>query len=199
MFLRISFPVIALSLAMLPTTAFAADVSGSISMRGARNAGGVVVYLEKEGLSVQPPAKPIVLDQQELIFMPHVLPIVVGTTVEFPNNDKVRHNVFAPRKSAKRFNLGTYPPGSTRTEIFETPGIVPLLCNVHSEMSAYIIVLETPYFATTESSGAFSIKDVAPGEYTLKTWHERAKEVEQQLTVSSDGVSDLSIQMRGGR
>ena len=196
MFRRLSFPIFTLSLAMLATTAFAADVSGSISMRGARNAGDIVVYLEKEGLAVKPPADPVVLDQQELIFMPHVLPIVVGTTVEFPNNDKVRHNVFAPRGSAKRFNLGTYPPGSTRTETFETPGTVSLLCNVHSEMSAYLVVLETPHFATTDRSGAFSIKNVPAGQYTLKTWHEQAKGVEQPLTVGADGVADLSIQMR---
>ncbi len=203
---RQSFPISAMALALLASAAmievpqaFAADVSGSVTMRGSRSSGDVVVYLEKEGLSVTPPVKPLVLDQQELIFVPHVLPLVVGTTVEFPNNDKVRHNVFAPRKSAKRFNLGTYGPGDTRSETFDKPGIVSLLCNVHSEMSAYLVVLETPYFATTDRSGAFSIKNVPPGQYTLKTWHERSKGLEQPLTVESGGVSDLSLQMKGRR
>ena len=174
-----------------------ADVSGVVNVRGARTAADVVVYLEQEGLATKPPAEPYVLDQKELIFIPRVLPIIKGGTVEFPNNDTVRHNVFSPRKSAKRFNLGTYPPGATRTETFEQAGVVPLLCNVHSEMVAYLVVLETPYFVTTDRAGKFSIKGVPAGQYTLKTWHDRAKGVEQPLTVGADGVADLSIAMRG--
>ncbi len=100
------------------------------------------------------PAKPAVMDQKDLRFVPHVLAVQAGTLVEFPNSDPVSHNVFSI-SDAKRFNLGLYQSGTARRVKFDRPGVVELLCNVHLEMSAYIVVVKNPYFAQTKADGTF--------------------------------------------
>ena len=131
------------------------------------------VYVEKiPGKEFHPPAEHAVVNQKNLVFNPHVLPVLVGITVDFKNSDTVQHNIFSSRKSTTVFNLGTYAPGLSRSVTFDKPGVVSLLCNVHSEMSAYIVVLETPYFAVTDRSGNFTIPGVPPGAYQLSFWHE---------------------------
>lgn len=159
-------------------------ITGTIEARGVRNARDVVVYLEKVDGKFELAKEKPVIDQKNLIFVPHMLPVLVGTTVEFPNSDNVRHNVFSPSKP-KKFNLGTYAAGVTREITFDKPGIVALLCNVHAEMSAYIVVLENPYYALTDTSGVFTINNVPPGSYTIKTWHEKLKKKEQEVTVAT--------------
>ncbi len=133
------------------------------------------------------------MDQKNLIFIPHILPILVGTTVDFPNSDNVRHNVFSPSK-AKKFNLGTYSAGVVRHVTFDTPGFYPLLCNVHAEMSAFVLVFENPYFAVSNKDGEFEIEDVPAGTYTLKTWHQKLKEGKQEITVPEEG--DLAVELK---
>lgn len=118
------------------------------------------------------PERPAVMEQKDLQFVPHVLAIQVGTTVEFPNNDPLSHNVFSI-SDAKRFNLGLYSRGTVRRLKFERPGVVDLLCNVHLEMSAFIVVLKNPYFARTGSDGAFRIDGIPAGRHQLRYWHER--------------------------
>lgn len=150
-------------------------IRGTITVPGAADSGDAVVYIDKiPGQTFAPPARPVVLDQLQLTFVPHVLPVLVGTTVAFPNSDEVRHNVFSP-SPAKLFNLGTYTHGVSRSVTFDKPGEVALLCNVHPEMSAYIVVVETPYFAVTGRDGTFEIRGVPPGSYTLKVWHEKSR------------------------
>ncbi len=159
-----------------------ATISGTIEVRRLRNAKDVLVYLENvEGTFEPPPENPVV-DQKDLTFIPHVLPVLVGTTVLFTNNDKVKHNVFSPSKCCK-FNLGTYDAGVVREVTFDTPGVTNVLCNVHTEMSAFIIILQNPYFAITDPDGKFSIKSIPPGTYKIKTWHEKLREKEQDITV----------------
>lgn len=119
----------------------------------------------------QPPQDPVVLDQRNLRFTPHVLPVVRGTTVAFPNSDQIPHNVFSASE-ARMFNLGTYAVGETRTVTFNQAGVVELLCNVHPEMSAYILVLDTPYFTPTDKRGAVRIQNIIPGTYSLQFWCE---------------------------
>ncbi|MFQ5738183.1 MAG: methylamine utilization protein [Acidobacteriota bacterium] len=132
----------------------------------------VVVYLTGPQVrSPQPPKGPVVLDQRNLRFVPHVLPIVRGTAVLFPNSDQIRHNVFSA-SPARMFNLGIYPSGARRTVIFNKPGVVELLCTVHPEMSAYVLILETPYFSATDARGTFRIAGIEPGTYTLGFWCE---------------------------
>jgi len=144
------------------------------------------VYLENgSDKKFDSPKEHAIMDQKNLVFIPHVLPIVVGATVDFPNSDTVRHNVFSPKGSAKVFNLGTYDVGVVKEVKFDEPGVVPLLCNVHSEMSAYIIVCKTPYFSLTDRKGDFIIKNVSPGKYKITVWHEKLRPQSQEITVEA--------------
>ena len=135
--------------------------------------GAAIVYIKEAQGKFSPPKEKSLMDQQKLTFMPHILPILAGTTVKFPNNDTVRHNVFSPSRSARQFNLGLYPAGSTKDVTFQNVGIVPLLCNVHSEMSGFVVVLPNPYFAATDKEGNFTIENVPEGKYELTFWHEK--------------------------
>ncbi len=157
-------------------------ITGTITAKRLRDARDAVVFLEKvDGKFPLPKDKPV-MDQNNMVFVPHVLPLVVGTTVQFPNSDNVRHNVFS-RSKAKKFNLGTYAAGVVREVTFDKPGIVNILCNVHTEMSAFIVVLENPYFALTGPDGKFTIKNVPPGTYKIKAWHEKLREKGEDVTV----------------
>ena len=173
--------------------AIADGIEGRVAVARARDNRDVVVYVERiAGKTFAPPAAPVVVDQKNLAFQPHVLPVLVGTRVTFPNSDEVRHNVFSPTKGAT-FDLGTYPLGASRTHQFDVPGVVTLLCNVHAEMSAYVVVTETPYFAVSERDGHFAIPGVPPGRYQLVTWHERAKPVRQVVDVPEDRAASVVL------
>ena len=152
------------------------------------------IYIEKtDGGVLQPPEITPVLDQKDLKFVPHVLPVAVGTTVDFPNSDSVRHSVFSTKKSAKQFNLGTYGVDVVKKVEFDTPGVTTLLCNVHAEMVAYVITVETPHFTVTDRRGNFSIENVPAGSYSLTMWHERLKETTSEVTVSAGQIVDVEF------
>ncbi len=182
----LSTPVLLLLFAV--TTVTAGDVTGKITARGARDAGNAVVYIEKiTGKTFTPPKEPLEMDQKDMTFIPHVLPILVGTTVKFLNSDPVLHNIFSPDAVADKMNLGSWPKGQTREFTFKKPGVAALLCNVHPEMSAYVVVVETPYFAVSAKDGSYTIKNVPPGKYTLKIWHEKLKGKPVEVTVPETG------------
>lgn len=125
--------------------------------------------------------------QQGAMFSPHILPILVGTTVEWPNYDEIYHNVFS-MSDAKQFDLGLYkgdPPGKRIT--FDKPGRVDVFCSIHENMHCIILVLGNPYFASTDEDGNYRIPDVPPGTYKLKAWHERLPASEQEITVPTNG------------
>ena len=167
-----------------PTAVLASDIVGQVVIKTAKDNGNAVVYLDKiPGQRFAPPQDPIILDQINLTFVPHVLPVLVGTRVAFPNSDEIRHNVFSP--GPPRFDLGTYAQKTTKYYIFERPGIWTLLCNVHAEMSAYIVVTETPYFARTDRNGTFVLKDVPPGTHSIRVWHEKSKPTTMQVEVGA--------------
>ncbi len=167
----------------LTLPAAAGTITGTVKVARARDNRDAAVYIERiPGKQFPPPANPVVLDQVNLVFIPHVLPVLAGTTVAFPNSDTVRHNVFSP-SPAKRFNLGTYAQRVTKNVLFDKPGVVALLCNVHAEMSAYVVVTETPYSAVTNPVGEYTISGVPPGSYVLKAWHESSKPKEQKVEV----------------
>lgn len=152
------------------------------------------VYVEKvEGKRFELPGKNPVIDQINLVFVPHVLPILVGTTVDFPNSDTVRHNVFSTPKSAKQFNLGTYDVGVVKQITFEKEGVVSLLCNVHAEMSSYVIVLQNPYFAVTDKQGKFIIRNVSPGRHRLTFWHESLKSETIEIDVIEQKTTEVEF------
>lgn len=151
-----------------------------------------VVYIEKiEGKKFILPGKNAVMDQKNLIFVPHILPILVNSTVDFPNSDTVRHNVFSPPTCCKPFNLGTYSVGITKSVTFDKEGVIPLLCNVHAEMSSFIIVLQNPYFSITDKEGNFTIRNVQQGEYNLIFWHEKIKSVSKKVTITIEKTTEV--------
>lgn len=137
--------------------------------------------------------KHFTLLQKNKNFDPHLLVIPVGSQVEFPNKDPFFHNVFSLFEG-KRFDLGLYESGSTRSLRFDRPGISYLFCNIHSEMSAVIIALETPYYATSDRAGEITIPNVPPGRYALRVWKEGVsaatlKGLSRTVVVSGENVS----------
>ena len=183
-------------LAAAPAQLDASNIEGQVVVKSARDNSNAVVYIDKiPGKSFTPPSAQIPLDQVNLTFVPHVLPVLVGTKVAFPNSDDIRHNVFSPTPWSK-FNLGTYPKATTKYYVFDKPGTVTLLCNVHAEMSAYVIVTETPYFAVTDKAGNFTLKNVPPGNYVLKVWHERAKPASMPVVVENDRTVVATIELK---
>lgn len=166
-----------------------ADVTGQITLAGKSAAREAVVYLE--GGKSSAPLPKAVVDQRDKVFQPHVSVVTVGTTVQFPNNDTVFHNVFA-YFHAKKFDLGMYPRGATRNVTFDKKGLVSILCNIHSEMSAYVLVVDTPYYAVTDKQGRFTLRDVPPGTYTVRGWHESGAVLSQPLTVKA-GETTVSL------
>lgn len=184
---------IVITLVSLAHTAFAGDLKGKVSAQGIRSSENIVVYIDTAARQSFPkPTQHALMDQLHLAFVPHVLPVLQGTTVDFKNDDPVGHNVFWPSVNHNRklaANLGTWPQGGVKSYTFNDLGDVPLLCNVHPEMSGYIFVVPTPYFAVTDKEGNFTIRNVPPGQYTLKTWSEEAKPSTQPVTVGSGAVT----------
>jgi hypothetical protein len=140
------------------------------------------------------------MDQKNLEFIPHVLPVVAGTTVDFLNSDDVMHNVFSPDKEADKFNLGSWPKGQVRSQTFqmkcEDDVCAPVvLCNVHPEMEGYVVVLKTPYFAVTDKAGNFTIKDVPAGDYHLEVWHSKLKGEGSVVAVPETGSATVNLVM----
>jgi plastocyanin len=174
-------------------TLSAGTISGTVSPGKA----GSVVYIEAvTGKTFPAPAKPIVIDQKQLLFQPHVAAVETGTTVQFLNSDKVQHNIFWPSISGNKkmsHNMGTWPTGEKREFKFDTPGVVPLLCNVHPEMSGYIVVSPTPYFVLADASGAFKLTDVPDGTYTVSAWHEGMKVMSKPVTLAGTATVDFSL------
>ncbi len=155
----------------------------------------VVVYLESETARTQafaPPAAHPILDQRDLAFHPQVLPILVGTTVDFPNRDNLFHNVFS-YSQPKEFDLGRYPTGTQKSVRFDKPGIVRVYCDIHSHMNATILVLENPYFVVPDDQGSFSIKNVPSGTYAVKFWCGRELAGTQSITVKGGDVVSVNF------
>lgn len=180
----------------------AASVSGRVVLRDSKDAtvskkgdySGVVIWLEPEngeGLPVPQGARAKMI-QKDKTFIPHVLAVPVGATVDFPNLDPIFHNAFS-NYDGQLFDVGLYPPGTSRSVRFTRPGIVRVFCNIHASMSAVIAVLATPYFDTSQKYGNFEIKDVPPGDYRLKVFHERAtaatlNALNRKITVGAAGL-----------
>jgi plastocyanin len=132
------------------------------------------------------------MNQRDEAFIPHVLAVVAGTTVDFPNSDGTYHNVFSLSKS-RSFDLGRYPAGRSKSVRFDRPGIVRVFCEIHSHMSAYILVFSHRYFAVTDDEGRYRIDDVPPGTYTVMAWNESTPTESQRVTVPDAGEVDLNF------
>jgi plastocyanin len=161
-----------------------------------RNASNVVIWLAPDGAGISPtsasqPSSRPRLVQRNKSFEPHVLVIPVGSLVQFPNRDPFFHNVFSLFEG-KRFDLGLYEAGSTRDVLFDKPGISYIFCNIHAEMSAVVIALNTPYYGISDRRGQIVIPDVPSGRYTLRVWYEGAlpdalSALTREVTVGSGG------------
>ncbi len=198
--------VVFILLVYLPGQSIAGKITGTVTVKGLRSAANVLIYLVKAPqVNIDLSEAKFIIDQQNLAFVPHVLPVPVGATVHFPNNDKVDHNVFSLSRT-KPFNLGSYKPGEIKTVTFDKPGMVELRCDVHAEMAAYIMVMKNPYFTVTDDKGRFEIpdskylerngingiKDVPSGKYVLKTRHEKLKTKKEIVVIPDNG--DISVQ-----
>ena len=173
----------------MPAMGAGAELTGTVqvSNKPAQNA---IVWLDASEALVQAPPSRVVLDQRNLAFSPNVLAVRVGTTVEFPNNDKVFHNVFSFR-DGKKFDLGMYPKGMSKRIVFDKPGLARLFCNIHPNMAAYVMALDTPYFAVSNDRGTFSIAGVAPGTYTYHAWRAGGELLTGSVTVDGNQTLDI--------
>jgi plastocyanin len=164
------------------------EIKGKVSVQGIKSAENIAVYVEAiADKKFEAPKDHVVIDQRKMAFLPHVVAVQQGTTVEFLNSDPVGHNVYWPSVSGNKklsHNLGTWPKGEKKPFQFNDLGVASLLCNVHPEMSGYVVVVPTPYFAVTDKDGNFSIKNIPAGKYTLKTWSEDGKPTTQTVEVS---------------
>ncbi len=186
----------AVILAVVLTLSLAAS-AGTITGKVSGVNGESVIYVDTiQGKTFPAPSEKPVMDQKGLMFQPHLMVVQQGTTVEFLNSDKVAHNVFWTSVSGNKklgHNLGTWPQGEKRAFKFDNPGSIALLCNVHPEMSGYIVVSPTPYYAETDASGNFTIENVPDGTYNVIAWHEGTKPQTRSVAVSGNGKADFTL------
>lgn len=182
----------------VPGAGKANDIKGKVSVQGIKSAENIAVYVDTiADKKFDPPKDHVVVDQRKMAFIPHVVAVQQGTTVDFLNSDPVGHNVYWPSISGNKklsHNLGTWPKGEKKPFQFNDLGTASLLCNVHPEMSGYVVVVATPYFAVTDKDGNFEIKNVPAGKYTLKTWSEDGKPTTQAVDLSGASATvDLTV------
>ena len=187
---------------MAPGIAAEQDVNtGSIKgkLLGFRNAEHVVVYIEKVPGEHPAPEEPVELDQVRLEFVPHVLPIVKGTTVRFHNNDPVTHDISWPACCNGAYpsrSLGMWDKGNTKNFTYDMEGKLTLLCKIHPRMEAHVVILQNPFFATGSKEGTYEIKGVPPGEYAIQMWSPKPWECEPEsakVTVTAGRATVLDF------
>ena len=170
----------------------------------ARELRNVVVYVSDASSAGIPVAKEgqarAAMAQRNERFEPHILPVVQGTRVEFPNEDDIYHNVFS-LSSARAFDLGRFPRGEAKDVLFRKPGLVQVFCHIHSDMSGIVLVLPNAFFAAPTGDGEYAIEGVPPGEYTVMGWHERAKPVSRRIRVVAGETTtiDFSLPLEIGK
>lgn len=185
----------------LPSTAYPGRTVGDRQPSAAApDLKNVVVYVKDAPFRGPLQPKPAELKQEHEAFVPHVLAITRGTTVNFPNADPFFHNVFS-LSSAASFNLGRYPPGQSRPQVFNKPGIVKVYCQIHSHMSATILVFDHPYFTIPEVDGAYELTGVPAGDYTVVGWHERVGERATPVKIERGKTAtvNLSLPLEDGK
>ena len=183
---------------LVTNSAQAGEVKGKVATTGLKSAGNIVIYIDAiAGKKFDVPTEHPAVDQRNLAFVPHVSVIVRGTTVDFMNGDNVAHNVYWPSISGDkklRHSMTIVSPGQHKSFQFENVGVAQLLCNLHSDMVAYVVVAPTPYFSLTGNDGSFNIKSVPSGTYTLKTWSENGKPATRAITVTDATTTvDLTV------
>ncbi len=174
-----------------------AAVGGTLSGKISGGKGATMVYIEAiPGKTFPAPAKHVVMDQHSLLFQPHAIVVLLGTTVDFLNSDTVQHNIFWPMVAGNKklsHNMGTWPKGEIRSFTFDTPGVIPLLCNVHPEMSGFIVVSPTPYYAEADASGEYKIDNVPDGSYSVTAWREGMKAQTKPASIAGTAALDFAL------
>ena len=170
-----------------------ASITGQVATNVPKQRANVVVYLDKVSGSFRPAARPVEIDQKGMKFIPHVVALQKGQTVIFKNSDNVRHNVFTP--DGDKYNLGTWGQGESKTHTFSAVGVFHDLCNIHPEMGGVVVVLDNPFFAVTGDDGKFTIPNVPPGKYTLKTWGEKLPDSSREVTVVAGAPTTIQIKL----
>jgi plastocyanin len=178
---------------LVSLAAYAGDIKGKVS-----GVNGVsVVWVDAvAGKTFPAPEKHVVVDQKGLMFVPHIIAIQQGTTVDFLNSDTVAHNVFWISISGNKklgHNLGTWPKGEKKSFKFDNAGVAPLLCNVHPEMAAYVVISPTPYFSESDASGNYKISGVPDGSYSVVAWHEGTKQQSKPAAVKGETSVDFAL------
>lgn len=173
----------------------AGGISGSVHTRGVKNPTDVIVYIEKVEGKFQPPKALVPIDQIKRTYVPHVLAVLAGTEIEFRNSDNDLHNIHARQGGRKIFNFGIPFQAKVRKTL-KQEGIVTLLCDVHPEMSAFVVVTQNPFFAKVGEKGNYLIENVPPGTYTIKAWHEKAKAEGKEVKVSEGSNARVDFEMR---
>ncbi|HEX9050420.1 MAG TPA: carboxypeptidase regulatory-like domain-containing protein [Anaeromyxobacter sp.] len=176
----------------LPALAEGGTVTGKVGATPAKYLPETVVYLKAVAGTYAP--RKHTMDQRGMQFLPHVLPITQGDTVEFLNNDHVAHNVYSP--DGEGYNLGTFKQNENASYTFKKTGVYSQLCSIHPEMLAYVFVGQNPYAAAVDSGGRYAIKGVPPGTYQLAVWNAKLKAADRPVTVTAGKSTqvDLSIQ-----
>jgi plastocyanin len=178
----------------LPSTAYPTRAVGAHDPSAPPEIKNVVVYLKDIVFRGALPPTKAELRQSHETFVPHVLAITRGSTVDFPNDDPIFHNVFS-LSSAATFDLRRYPQGQSRTETFPKAGIVKVYCNIHSHMSATILVMDNPYFTIPALDGTFELANLPPGQYTLIGWHERVGERRAGVRVERGKTATVDLSL----
>jgi plastocyanin len=190
----------AIALAVLLAAPVAAGAAGG-TVKGTITASGgpvanAVVLVEAPPAAAPPSAAHVVVEQRHMAFMPHVVAVAVGTTVDFPNRDRVLHNVFST-SPAKRFDLGMLEGGETKGVTFDAPGIVRVLCNVHPTMEAFVVVHTSPHAAVTDARGIYTLTGVPAGHWPVRVWHESLAEGKTEVMVQDGQVAPLDLRLEG--
>ena len=192
--MRCPFAVAAL---LVAGPAAAGTITGKVDVldRGGRPASdltNVVVYVE--GAKVKPRPATAKVSMKGKQFIPHVVAVPVGGTVEFPNDDPIFHNVFSV-SGENRFDLALYKRPKTGAQTFNHPGVVKVYCNIHPQMSAVVVVRDNPFFTKVSADGTFTIENVPAGRHVVKAWHERAGEASAEVTVPPSGSVSASLSL----
>lgn len=169
----------------------AGEITGTVSASVAKNRANTVVFIKNAGLGTSNATA--LMDQVGMIFSPRVLPVQKGTTVKFKNSDPTGHNVFTPDN--EKYDLGTWPTGEVREHTFAKPGVYRQLCRVHDDMIAFIVVLDTKYFAVSDKSGRYKIGNLPPGKYTVGVWNEKlgAKDADIEVAAGKPATLDITL------
>src|SRR5512143_2254683 len=182
-------------LAALAAAAADGSISGTVKAAGLASNADAVVFVQQAPGTFKPPAQPVTMDQKKMQFIPHVLPVVLGTSVRFLNSDPTPHNVFSP--DFEKYNLGTWPKDQSKDHAFATCAKFPCaytqLCRVHPEMEGFVVVLPNSYFAVSNKEGHFEVAGVPAGQYTVAVWHPKLKAQPKPVTVEAGKAATVDF------